>query len=253
MTEYLLEARALQKSFGHVRALQGADFDVMANEVTALVGDNGAGKSTLVKVLAGYLQPDAGTILINGAAVHFHGPEHALKAGIETVYQDLALAPDLTAFANMYLGREVMRGGLLGKLDFLDRKKMRLATEAAFSSLGTSIRDVTLPVASLSGGQRQAVAVARAATWATTLLFLDEPTAALGVVQTEQVLSLVERVRASGKAVVLISHNLPDVFRVSDRVQVLRLGRRVANFVTADVSMTDVVAAMTGAKEFVSD
>jgi simple sugar transport system ATP-binding protein len=250
MSEFLLEARGLEKSFGHVRVLQGTDFDVKPREVTALVGDNGAGKSTTVKILAGSLRPDAGSVRVNGEPVAFDSPEQALRAGIETVYQDLALAPDLPAFSNLYLGREIMRPGVLGRLGFIDRRRMRAGTAVAFQRLGTTVKEVAAPVSVLSGGQRQAVAVARAATWARTLIFMDEPTAALGVVQTEQVLSLIETVRADGKAVVLISHNLPDVFRVADRIQVLRLGRRVANVARDDVTMGDVVAAMTGAKDF---
>ena len=250
MTDYLLKARDLQKSFGHVHVLRGVDFDVKQNEVTALVGDNGAGKSTTVKILAGVLRADSGSIQLDGSDVDFSNPERAMRAGIETVYQDLALAPDLSAYANMYLGREIKRRGLLGAFGFLDRKRMQAETMASFQRLGTTVKDVTARVSSLSGGQRQAVAVARAAAWAKTLVFMDEPTAALGVVQTEQVLKLIESVRADGKSVVLISHNLPDVFRVADRIQVLRLGQRVANFATADVTMDDVVAAMTGAKIF---
>jgi simple sugar transport system ATP-binding protein len=250
MAEYLLKARALEKSFGHVNVLRGVDFDVKEKEVTALVGDNGAGKSTTVKILSGSLRADSGTIEVRGDKVDFSSPEQAMRAGFETVYQDLALAPDLPAFANMYLGREIKRHGVLGGLGFLDRKQMRLETEESFRRLGTTVKDVTTPVSSLSGGQRQAVAVARAAAWAKTLIFMDEPTAALGVVQTEHVLKLIESVRNDGKSVVLISHNLPDVFRVADRIQVLRLGKRVANIATADATMTDIVAAMTGAKDF---
>jgi simple sugar transport system ATP-binding protein len=250
LTGNLLEARGLEKSFGHVSVLRGLDFDVRPAEVTALVGDNGAGKSTMVKILAGTMRPDAGTIHIGGEPVEFTNPEQAIHAGIETVYQDLALAPELPAFANMYLGRELKKGGLLGTLGFLDRRQMRAETERAFTRLGTTITDVSVLVSALSGGQRQAVAVARAANWARTLIFMDEPTAALGVVQTEHVLQLIDSVRADGKSVVLISHNLPDVIRVADRIQVLRLGRRVANFSSGEVTMPDVVAAMTGAKDF---
>jgi simple sugar transport system ATP-binding protein len=250
MTEYLLEARGLEKSFGHVSVLRGVDFDVKHAEVTALVGDNGAGKSTTVKILAGSMRADAGTMRIGGETVAFTNPEQAIDAGIETVYQDLALAPDLPAFANLYLGRELKRSGVLGKMRFLDRRTMRAETRSAFTRLGTTIKDVNVLVSSLSGGQRQAVAVARAANWARTLIFMDEPTAALGVVQTEHVLQLIESIRADGKSVVLISHNLPDVIRVADRIQVLRLGRRVANVATSEITMPDIVAAMTGAKDF---
>lgn len=251
--EYLLEARGLEKSFGHVSVLRGVDFDVRPAEVTALVGDNGAGKSTTVKILSGSLRPDAGTIKIDGEPVDLGRPNRARQAGIETVYQDLALAPELPSYANMFLGREIKQPAPLGWLGFLDRKEMKAQTEAAFARLGTTVKDVAAPVAALSGGQRQAVAVARAATWAETLVFMDEPTAALGVVQTEQVLQLIENIRESRKSVVLISHNLQDVFRVADRIQVLRLGRRVANVATSDVTMSDIVAAMTGAKDFEAD
>jgi len=250
MADYLLKARGLQKSFGHVHVLRGTNFDVKKNEVTALLGDNGAGKTTTVKILSGSLHADAGSVQLNGIDVDFTNPGRVMKEGIETVYQDLALAPDLTAYANMFLGREIKRSGVLGALGFLDRKSMRTKTEESFRRLGTTVKDVSAPVSSLSGGQRQAVAVARAATWATTLIFMDEPTAALGVVQTEHVLELIESVRADGTSVVLISHNLPEVFRVVDRIQVLRLGRRVANFKTDEVTTSDVVAAMVGAKDF---
>jgi simple sugar transport system ATP-binding protein len=249
-SDYLLRARALEKSFGHVHVLRGVDFDVRKHEITALVGDNGAGKSTTIKIISGSLRADSGQIQLDGVDVDFANPERAMRAGIETVYQDLALAPDLPAYANMYLGREIKRRGVLGALGFLDRKVMKARTEESFRRLGTTVKDATAPVLALSGGQRQAVAVARAAQWARTLIFMDEPTAALGVVQTAQVLKLIESVRADGKSVVLISHNLPEVFQVADRIQVLRLGRRVADFATSDVTMPDVVAAMTGAKNF---
>lgn len=249
-TEYLLEARNLQKSFGHVHVLRGVDFDVRPNEITALVGDNGAGKSTTVKVLSGTLKPDSGSIKIHGHAVDFNSPDRARAHGIETVYQDLALAPELPAYSNMYLGRELVKPGLGRLFGVLDRKAMRKNTDDAFKRLGSVVKDASAPVSMLSGGQRQAVAVARAATWAKSLIFMDEPTAALGVVQTEQVLRLIESCRNDGKSVVLISHSMPEVFEVADRIQVLRLGRRVANFKTSEVTMPDVVAAMTGAKNF---
>lgn len=249
-TEYLLQARNLQKSFGHVHVLRGVDFDVRPNEITALVGDNGAGKSTTVKILSGTLKPDSGSIQMDGQEVDFNTPNRARAHGIETVYQDLALAPELPAYANMYLGRELVKPGLGRVFGVLDRKAMRKTTDDAFLRLGSSVKDASVPVSSLSGGQRQAVAVARAATWATSLIFMDEPTAALGVVQTEQVLRLIESCRSDGKSVVLISHSMPEVFEVADRIQVLRLGRRVANFKTSEVTMPDVVAAMTGAKNF---
>ena len=247
MTEPLLEARGIVKSFGRVRALRGADFSVYPGEVVALIGDNGAGKSTLVKTLSGVHPPDAGEILFEGREVTLHAPEDARVLGIETVYQDLALAPDLESSANLFLGREHMRGGLLGKLGFYDSAAMRKRTKEAFTTLGVGVQDVEAPVANFSGGQRQGVAVARAVTWASKVVFMDEPTAALGVVQTRKVLDLIRRVRDTGLSVVLISHNMPDVLAVSDRVEVLRLGERVAQFKTSEVTMETLVGAMTGA------
>jgi simple sugar transport system ATP-binding protein len=247
MTEPLLEARGIVKSFGRVRALRGADFSVFPGEVVALIGDNGAGKSTLVKTLSGVHPPDAGEIRFEGSEVTLHAPEDARVLGIETVYQDLALAPDLESAANLFLGREQMRGGLLGKLGFYDNSAMRKRTKEAFTTLGVGVQDVEAPVANFSGGQRQGVAVARAVTWASKVVFMDEPTAALGVVQTRKVLELIRRVRDTGLSVVLISHNMPDVLAVSDRVEVLRLGERVAKFKTSEVTMETLVGAMTGA------
>jgi simple sugar transport system ATP-binding protein len=247
MTEPLLEARGIVKSFGRVRALRGADFTVYPGEVVALIGDNGAGKSTLVKTLSGVHPPDAGEILFEGHSVTLHNPTEARDLGIETVYQDLALAPDLESSANLFLGREDVRPGLLGALGFLDNGAMRKRTKEAFTTLGVGVQDVEAPVANFSGGQRQGVAVARAVTWASKVVFMDEPTAALGVVQTAKVLELIRRVRETGLAVVLISHNMPDVLAVSDRVEVLRLGERVAQFRTSEVTMETLVGAMTGA------
>jgi simple sugar transport system ATP-binding protein len=245
----LLEARAIVKSYGHVQALQGADFDVRLGEVTALVGDNGAGKSTLIKVLAGTVQPDGGEIRFEGHTVTIHSPLEARRLGVETVYQDLALAEDLDPAANLFLGREVMRAGMLGKLGFLDKRAMRDRAAGSFRTLGIDLPDIDVEVGMLSGGQRQTVAVSRAATWASKVIFMDEPTAALGIVQSDRVLDLIRRIRESGKSVVLISHNLPQVFQVADRIQVLRLGSRVATFRADEVTMDEVVGAMTGAAE----
>jgi simple sugar transport system ATP-binding protein len=247
MAPPLLEARRIVKSFGRVRALRGANFTVNAGEVVALVGDNGAGKSTLVKVLAGVEPPDAGEILFEGEPVTIGSPLEARALGIETVYQDLALASELDPAANLFLGREVLRGGLLGKLGFLDNGAMRWRADEAFKSLGVGLQDSRATVATMSGGQRQGVAVSRAVTWASKVVFMDEPTAALGVVQTRHVLDLILRVRERGLAVVLISHNMPEVFEVADRIEVLRLGERVARFNIGEASMEDVVGAMTGA------
>jgi simple sugar transport system ATP-binding protein len=247
VSETLLEARGLVKSFGRVHALRGADFTVNRAEVVALIGDNGAGKSTLVKTLSGVHAPDAGEIVFEGTPVSLPTPEAARALGIETVYQDLALAPDLESSANLFLGREVLRPGLLGKLGFLDNVAMRKQTRSAFGDLGVGVQDVSAPVATFSGGQRQGVAVARAVTWASKVVFMDEPTAALGVVQTRRVLDLIMRVRERGLSVVLISHNMPEVMEVADRVEVLRLGQRVATFKRGEATMEDLVGAMTGA------
>jgi simple sugar transport system ATP-binding protein len=243
----ILEARDIVKNFGRVLALRGADFSVQPGEVVALVGDNGAGKSTLIKCLAGVEQPDSGEILFEGRPVTLQTPTAARAIGIETVYQDLALAADLDPAANLFLGRETTRGGVLGKLGFLDNAAMHREAGEAFASLGVGLQDSRAPVANMSGGQRQGVAVSRAVTWANKVVFMDEPTAALGVVQTRNVLDLIRRVRERGVSVVLISHNLPEVFEVADRIEVLRLGERVAQFSRSEVGMEDVVRAMTGA------
>jgi simple sugar transport system ATP-binding protein len=246
----LLEARKIVKSFGSVRALTGANFSVFPGEVVALVGDNGAGKSTLVKTLVGVHPPESGEIIFEGEPVHITTPQQARAIGIETVYQDLALAAEIDPAANMFLGREIMRGGPLGKLGFLDKAEMRRRSEEAFRDLGVRIQDTTAPVANMSGGQRQGIAISRAVTWASKVVFMDEPTAALGVVQTRNVLEQIKRVRDQGLSIVLISHNLPEIFEVADRIEVLRLGERVARLRPSEVSMEDVVAAMTGALSF---
>jgi len=250
MAEPLLEARQIVKSFGRVHALRGANFTVYPQEVVALVGDNGAGKSTLVKSLVGVHPPDSGEILFEGRQVHIHTPHDARDLGIETVYQDLALAEEIDPAANMYLGREILRPGVLGKLGFLDKGTMRQKSDDAFRNLGVRIQDTGAPVANMSGGQRQGVAISRAVTWASKVVFMDEPTAALGVVQTRNVLDHIRRVRDQGISVVLISHNMPEVFEVADRIEVLRLGERVARLKPSEVSMEDVVSAMTGALTF---
>jgi simple sugar transport system ATP-binding protein len=247
MAEPLLEARDLYKSFGRVRALRGANFTLYPGEVVALIGDNGAGKSTLVKCVSGVLQPDSGEIRVEGSAADLDSAVAARSVGIETVYQDLALAPDLDPASNLFLGRELLRGGFLGQLGFIDKGAMRKRSSEAFGSLGIGLQSTTSPIATLSGGQRQGVAVSRAVMWASKVVFMDEPTAALGVVQTGKVLDLIRRVRETGVSVVLISHNMPEVLEVADRIEVLRLGRRVARFKANEASMEDLVGAMTGA------
>jgi simple sugar transport system ATP-binding protein len=247
MIEPLLEARAITKRFGHVEALRAADFRVGAGEIVALVGDNGAGKSTLVKVLSGALAPDAGELLLDGEPVTLPTPQVAHALGIETVYQDLALGAALSPSANLFIGREIVRDGLRGRLGFLDHGAMRRRTSEALEALGVRLPDVDVPVASLSGGQRQSVAICRAVTWARRVVFMDEPTAALGVLQTRRVVELIRRVRDSGVAVVLISHDIPQVLELADRIEVLRLGSRVAQLDAAETSAEELVAAMTGA------
>ncbi|SDW73816.1 monosaccharide ABC transporter ATP-binding protein, CUT2 family [Saccharopolyspora shandongensis] len=247
MTEPLLEARNLVKRYGSVEALRGASFTVHPGEVVALIGDNGAGKSTLVKCLSGVEQPDSGQILVGGKPVTLDSPTVARSHGIETAYQDLAVAPDLDPAANLFLGREIRRPGLLGRLGMLDKAKMREQAAEQFAKFGVSLPDLSVPIGSLSGGQRQSVAVARSVTWADKLVFMDEPTAALGVVQRERVLEVIRRVRDTGISVVLISHNMPEVLSVADRVEVLRLGSRVARFSAAEATLEDLVGAMTGA------
>lgn len=241
------EATGLSRKFGRVQALDQADFDVDAGEVVALIGDNGAGKSTLVKALTGNLDVDAGEVRFEGQPVHFATPQDASRLGIEVVHQDLALAPHLDAAQNMFLGREVMRPGVLGQLGFMDTTQMRRRSAQAFTELGSAVRSVVVPVGSMSGGQKQTVAIARAVAWADKVLFLDEPTAALGVIQTRNVLETIRKVRDRGISVVLISHSMPHVLEVADRIQVLRLGRRVATYRAADTSIEELVGAMTGA------
>jgi simple sugar transport system ATP-binding protein len=238
-----LEARGIVKSFGTVRALRGASFEAFPGEVTALVGDNGAGKSTLIKVLSGVFPPDDGEVLVDGRVVQISDPQAAARLGIETVYQDLALAPDLDAAANVFLGRELRRFGILH-----NHPEMRRRTAERFKELGVGmVQDLRVPVASFSGGQRQSVAIARAAMWAQHVIIMDEPTAALGVIQTAKVLELINSVRERGLAVVFISHNLPQVLEVADRIEVMRLGARVARFRRGEADVERIIASMTGA------
>jgi D-xylose transport system ATP-binding protein len=240
----LLELRGISKSFGSVQALTEVDFQVLPGEVMALVGDNGAGKSTLIKCVAGTHAPDGGQIFFDGADVNIHGPKDAAKLGIEVVYQDLALCDNLDVVQNMYLGREAR--------DWFHRLKepvMEAKTAETMKSLAvTTIRSIRQPVATLSGGQRQSVAVARAVMWNSRLVILDEPTAALGVAQTQQVLDLVKRLAEQGLGVVIVSHNLHDIFEVADNITVLRLGQNVAEFKRTEVTQEQVVHAITAGK-----
>ncbi|HEY5836736.1 ATP-binding cassette domain-containing protein [Streptomyces sp.] len=244
----VLQARGLVKRYGHVTAIDGADFDLLPGEVLAIIGDNGAGKSSLVKALTGALTPDEGEIRLNGEPIRFNGPQDAQAHGIETVYQDLAVAASMDIASNMFLGRELRRPGPLGSvLRMLDKKRMRDEAAAHMADLKIGLRSLTQAVETLSGGQRQAVAVARAVAWARSVVVMDEPTAALGVKESAQVLDLIRRVRDKGLPVVLISHNMPHVFEIADRVHVHRMGRREALIKPSDYSMSEVVAIMTGA------
>jgi fructose transport system ATP-binding protein len=244
----VLEARGLVKRYGHVVALNGADFELYPREILAIIGDNGAGKSTLIKALSGALQPDEGEIRLEGELAHFRSPRDARRLGIETVYQDLAVAPALDIAANIFLGREQRRRGPLGSvLRMLDKGAMRRQAAQHFAELGIGIQSITQAVENLSGGQRQGVAVARAATWAQRLVIMDEPTAALGVKETGQVVELIRRVRDRGLPVILISHDMPHVFELADRIHIMRLGRRVAVVTPQTHSMSEAVAIMTGA------
>ena len=243
-----LEARGLVKRYGHVQAIGGADFELLPGEVLAVVGDNGAGKSSLIKALIGAVQPDDGELFLDGEPVRFRTPAEARARGIETVYQDLAMAPSLDIATNMFMGREIRKSGILGSaLRMLDKKEMRRQAAANMAELKIGLRSLSQPVESLSGGQRQGVAVARAAAWATRAIFMDEPTAALGVKESAQVLELIAKVRDNGVPVVLISHNMPHVFEIADRIHIHRLGRRVALVRRQDITMPEVVGIMTGA------
>src|ERR1019366_5247988 len=231
-TEPVLEARGVIKHYGHVLALDRADFSAFPGEVVALIGDNGAGKSTLVKTLVGAIRPDEGQILVDGAAVHLNSPVDARRHGIEAVYLDLGREPYRIPFVRV-----------------LNRRAMRESAIAAFAELGIELPDVGAPVGTLSGGQRQSVAVARAVAYASRIIFMDEPTAALGVVQRGRVLDTIRRVRDRGLSVVLVSHNMPEVLAVADRIEVLRMGRRVATFSASQTGVDELVGAMTGALE----
>lgn len=244
----VLEAKGLVKRYGQVTALDGADFELYPGEILAVIGDNGAGKSTLIKALAGALIPDEGEILVDGQLVHFRTPLDARRYGIETVYQDLALAPALDISENIFLGREIRRAGPLGSIfRMLDKKRMKDESTNHMRDLKIGIRSMGQAVETLSGGQRQGVAVARSAAFARNVVIMDEPTAALGVKESHMVLDLIRQVRDRGLPVILISHNMPQVFDVADRVHIQRLGKRVAVIEPREFSMSDAVAIMTGA------
>jgi fructose transport system ATP-binding protein len=248
-TQPILSAQGLQKRYGKVVALDNADFDLMPGEILAVIGDNGAGKSTLIKALCGAVIPDAGTIKLDGSPVHFKSPMEARLAGIETVYQNLALSPALSIADNLFLGREMRKPGPLGNIfRLLDRSGMNKMARAKLSELGLmTIQNINQSVETLSGGQRQGVAVARAAAFGSRVVIMDEPTAALGVKESRRVLELMLDVKRRGLPIVLISHNMPHVFEVADRIHIHRLGKRIAVINPKDYSMSDAVAIMTGA------
>jgi fructose transport system ATP-binding protein len=247
----ILKARGLLKRYGHVVALNGADFDLNPGEILAVIGDNGAGKSTLIKAISGAIVPDHGEIELEGKVVNFHGPQDARNAGIETVYQNLALSPALSIADNMFLGREIRKTGVLGSVfRLVDRRTMQRLAREKLNELGLmTIQNINQPVETLSGGQRQGVAVARAAAFGSKIIILDEPTAALGVKESRRVLELILDVRSRGIPIILISHNMPHVFEVADRIHIHRLGKRIAVIDPKGYSMSDAVAIMTGAMQ----
>lgn len=241
----ILSLHGIAKHYGAVRALAGVDFAIAPGEIVSLVGDNGAGKSTLVKIMSGAVQPSAGELRLNGTPVRFASPHDAREAGIETVYQDLAVVPELDAEANLFLGREWTGKGLLSRY-FLDRKRMRAAAEDHICALKVNLKSVRQPVGLLSGGQRQSVAVARAILWGRKMVILDEPTAALGVRESRGVLDLILELRTRNFAVLMVSHSMPHVFEVSDRIFVLRQGSRVAILDRHRTTMNEIVGLITG-------
>jgi len=245
----VLEARGLVKRYGRVTALDGSDFELYPGEVLAVIGDNGAGKTTLIKALTGAIVPDAGEILLAGQPIRFRSPQDARLAGIETVYQDLALSPALSIADNLFLGRERRVAGFAGSvLRKLDRAGMQRDARQKLSELGLlTIQNINQPVETLSGGQRQGIAVARAAAFGSRVVIMDEPTAALGVKESRRVLELILDVKKRGLPIVLISHNMPQVFEVADRIHIHRLGKRLTVIDPKAYSMADAVAMMTGA------
>ena len=249
--EPILKARGLVKRYGKVTAIDKADFDLMPGEILAVIGDNGAGKSSMIKAVSGAVVPDSGKVWLEGKEVHFRSPIEAREAGIETVYQQLAMSPALSIADNMFMGRELRKPGFLGKyLRMLDKPAMQAFAREKLNELGlATIQNINQAVESLSGGQRQGVAVARAAAFGSKVVILDEPTAALGVKESRRVLELIQDVRSRGIPIILISHNMPHVFEVADRIHIHRLGKRLAVIKPSDFTMSDAVALMTGAME----
>jgi len=249
MSTPILQARNLTKRYGRVTAMENCNFELMPGEILAVIGDNGAGKSTLIKALSGAITPDSGTIELNGKEVFFTSPLNARDYGIETVYQNLAISPALSITDNMFMGREIQKKGVLGTIfRQLDKKKMNELARQKLSELGLlTIQNIEQKVETLSGGQRQGVAVARAVAFGSNVVILDEPTAALGVKEGRRVLDLILEVKSRGIPIILISHNMPHVFEVADRIHIHRLGKRLGVIKPKDYSMSDAVALMTGA------
>jgi fructose transport system ATP-binding protein len=249
--EPILKGRGLVKRYGKVTALDHCDFDLMPGEILAVIGDNGAGKSSLIKAVSGAVIPDEGQVYLEGKAINFRSPIQARDAGIETVYQTLAMSPALSIADNMFMGREIRRPGIMGTVfRQLDRAKMERLAREKLTELGLmTIQNINQAVETLSGGQRQGVAVARAAAFGSKVIILDEPTAALGVKESRKVLELIQDVKSRGIPIILISHNMPHVFEVADRIHVHRLGKRLCVIDPKDYTMSDAVAFMTGAKE----
>ncbi|WP_153768349.1 ATP-binding cassette domain-containing protein [Labrenzia sp. CE80] len=249
--EPILKGRNLVKRYGRVTAIDNCDFDLMPGEILAVIGDNGAGKTSLIKAISGAIVPDEGDIFLDGKKIQFTSPIQAREAGIETVYQTLAMSPALSIADNMFMGREIRKPGFRGKwLRQLDRKKMEEVAREKLSELGLlTIQNINQAVETLSGGQRQGVAVARAAAFGSKVVIMDEPTAALGVKESRRVLDLIKDVQTRGMPIILISHNMPHVFEVADRIHIHRLGKRAAVIRPQDFSMSDAVAIMTGAME----
>src|SRR5258707_12837493 len=244
----VIQAKGLVKNYGHITALDEADLEVYPGEVLAVIGDNGAGKSTLIKVLSGAVIPDKGQLFLNGQQVHFSSPIDARRVGIETVYQNLAVAPDMTIVENLYLGRELLRPSIFGSVfGLLDKKKMYTQAQEHMRDLKFRIASVSQAVETLSGGQAQGVAVARSADFASKIVIMDEPMAALGVKESGMVIDLIRKIRDRGLPIILISHDMPHVFGLADRIHIQRLRKRVAVIKTGDYSMSDAVAIMTGA------
>ncbi len=244
----ILKAEGIAKHFGSVVALKNVDFHLNEGEVVGIVGDNGAGKSTFIKILSGVHKKDKGKILIDNEDVEFNNPNDSINAGIETVYQDLSLAPQLNVYTNMFLGREILSNGLLGKLGFVNKKTMKDTVVKELKRLKITVKSVNQHVEFLSGGQRQSLAIARAVFWGKKILILDEPTAALGVEQSRMVLELIKKVKQDGVSVILISHTIPHVMEVCDRISVFRLGESITDLVTGETSIDEVVQWITGSK-----